>query len=111
MLTCTESAANRIACYLSEHPQAVGLRIGVRTSGCSGLAYTFEVCNELAPDDKVFLSNDISLVVRERDLVFVTGSQLHYERRGLSSAFHMRNPQEVAKCGCGESFTVNSRAG
>lgn len=110
MLTCTEAAAKRISCFLSEYPQAVGLRIGVRTSGCSGLAYTFEVCTELSVDDKVFSSHDVTLVVRERDLVFMSGSELHYERRGLSSTFQVRNPQEVARCGCGESFTVGERA-
>jgi iron-sulfur cluster assembly protein len=110
MLTCTESAANRISCFLSESPNAFGLRVGVRTSGCSGLAYTFEVCTELGADDKVFVSEGIKLVVRERDLVFLTGSELHYERRGLSSVFQVRNPQEVARCGCGESFTVSARS-
>lgn len=110
MLTCTEAAAKRISCYLSDYPNAAGLRVGVRTSGCSGLAYTFEVCTELNTDDKVFESFGIRLVVRQHDFVFLTGSELDYERRGLSSTFHVRNPQEVARCGRGESFTVASQA-
>jgi iron-sulfur cluster assembly protein len=110
MLTCTPAAAKRISCYLSEHPDAAGLRVGVRTSGCSGLAYTFDVCKNLETDDNVIEAEGIRLVVSNRDLVFLKGSELHYERRGLNSTFQVRNPQEVARCGCGESFTVGRQA-
>lgn len=106
MLTCTESAAKHITLQLSASSRAMGLRIGVRKTGCSGLAYVLELCEEVRSDDRVFVSHGVSLVASERDLVFLAGTELHFARRGLGEGFEFRNPKEVAKCGCGESFTV-----
>ena len=106
MLTCTESAAKHIFRQLSANPRALGLRIGVRKTGCSGLAYALELCEEVRSDDQRFEMHGVTLVASEHDLVFLAGTELHFTRRGLSEGFEFRNPKEVAKCGRGESFTV-----
>jgi iron-sulfur cluster assembly protein len=106
MLTCTESAAMHINRQLGGRPSAVGLRIGIRTSGCSGLAYTLDLCDEVRDTDKVFEAHGVKLIVKAKDLVFLTGTEVDFVRKGLSEGFEFRNPQAVARCGCGESFTV-----
>jgi iron-sulfur cluster assembly protein len=106
MLTCTESAAKHITRQLCASPKAIGLRISVRTSGCSGLAYSLELCEQLQETDQVFVDRGVKLIASARDLVFLTGTELHFARNGLKEGFEFRNPKEVARCGCGESFTV-----
>lgn len=106
MLTCTESAAKHITRQLCGNAKAIGLRIGVRTSGCSGMAYSLELCEQLQETDQVFEAHGVKLIANARDLVFLTGTELHFARKGLNEGFEFRNPKEVARCGCGESFTV-----
>jgi iron-sulfur cluster assembly protein len=106
MLTCTESAAKHIFRQLASRPTAIGLRIGVRTSGCSGLAYTLDLCDEVRETDKVFEAHGAKIIVNAKDLIFLSGTEIDFTHKGLSESFEFRNPQEVAKCGCGESFTV-----
>lgn len=105
----TENAARHIRRSLSAKG-GLGLRLGVKTVGCSGLTYTFDYATEVGPDDVAFESKDINVVVRRLDLAFLDGSTLDFERNGLNEIFKVDNPKAIATCGCGESFTVESMA-
>ncbi|HVY04726.1 MAG TPA: iron-sulfur cluster assembly accessory protein [Burkholderiales bacterium] len=104
-ITVTEKAARHIRNALARKG-GVGLRLGVRTVGCSGLAYTFDYADEVRADDRLFESHDVKVVVDGKSLAFVDGSELDYAREGLNESFKVKNPKATAMCGCGESFTV-----
>lgn len=107
MLTCTESAGKHLLRQLQKSEKQFGVRIGVKLSGCSGLAYTMEFCAGYDTEtEKVFDSNGVRLVARVKDLPFITGTVLDFVKKGLNESFEFRNPNETARCGCGESFTV-----
>lgn len=101
----TENAARHIRRALASRG-GLGLRLGVKTVGCSGLTYTFDYATEIGPEDEAFESNDTKVVVRRLDLAFLDGSTLDFERNGLNEVFKVDNPKAIATCGCGESFTV-----
>lgn len=105
----TENAARHIRRALSTKG-GLGLRLGVKTVGCSGLTYTFDYAKDIGPDDEAFESNDTKVVVNRLDLAFLDGSTLDFERNGLNEVFKVENPKAIATCGCGESFTVDSTA-
>jgi len=104
-ITLTERAAERARNVISKQ-QGAALRIGVKPTGCSGNSYVVEVAREIRPDERVFESNGVRVVVAEKNLIFLDGTEIDYKREGLSEAFRFRNPNEKARCGCGESFTV-----
>lgn len=106
MLTCTERAAKHICLQLAKHENAIGIRIGVQASGCSGLAYALKFCEALGADDQVFEEYGVKIFVESKDLVFLTGTEIDYARKGLNEGFQFANPNEIARCGCGESFIV-----
>jgi iron-sulfur cluster assembly protein len=108
-ITVTEKAANHIRKSLAKKG-GVGLRFGVKTVGCSGLAYTFDYADEIGADDQTFQSGDVTVVVNRKNLPFIEGSTLDYVRDGLNESFKVINPKATAMCGCGESFTVNEVA-
>jgi len=105
-VSLTESAARHVAEQLQQRGKGIGLRLGVRTTGCSGLAYKLDFVDEPQPDDQVFESQGIKVFVDAQSLVYLDGTELDYVREGLGEAFKFRNPNEKATCGCGESFTV-----
>lgn len=105
-ITVTENAAKHIKGALAKKG-GVGLRLGVKRVGCSGLAYTFDYAAEISPEDTLFESNDVKVVVDRKCLEFVDGSVLDFERKGLNAAFKVENPNAKATCGCGESFSVS----
>ncbi len=105
-VTMTESAARHVNRYLERRGKGIGLRLGVRTTGCSGLAYKLEYVDEVAAEDQVFESNGVRIVVDPKSLVYLSGTELDYTREGLNEGFKFNNPNEKANCGCGESFTV-----
>ncbi len=105
----TENAARHIRRAL-DAKGGIGLRLGVKTVGCSGLTYTFDYAAEVGKDDQAFESNGVKIVVRRLDLAFVDGSTLDFERQGLNELFKVNNPKAIATCGCGESFSVDSTA-
>ncbi|AMR77472.1 MULTISPECIES: iron-sulfur cluster assembly protein IscA [Cupriavidus] len=106
MITMTEKAAKHVARYLERRGKGVGLRLGVKTTGCSGLAYKLEYVDELLPEDNVFESHGIKVIVDAKSLPYIDGTELDYAREGLNEGFRFNNPNVKDECGCGESFTV-----
>ncbi len=106
-ITLTESAADRVRQQLAQKEGYVGLKLSVKTSGCSGLAYVLDYAEAANDDDNIFESNGIKVIVEGDHLNFLNGTEIDYVEDGLSSVFHFRNPNVTEQCGCGESFTVN----
>ncbi len=102
----TESAARHVERYLQKRGKGVGLRLGVRTTGCSGLAYKLEFVDDADTSDQVFESHGVKVFIDPKSLPYLSGMELDYTREGLNEGFRFLNPNEKAQCGCGESFTV-----
>jgi iron-sulfur cluster assembly protein len=105
-ITMTEAAARHVQKSLSKRGKGVGLRLAVKTSGCSGLAYAIEFADEALPEDLSFESHGLQLLVNANSLPFLDGTQLDFVREGLNEGFKFNNPNAKAECGCGESFAV-----
>ncbi|MCV6637464.1 iron-sulfur cluster assembly protein IscA [Candidatus Albibeggiatoa sp. nov. NOAA] len=105
-LTVTEKAAQHVQKSLAGRGQGIGVRIGVKTSGCSGMAYTLEFVDEVTGDDQVFESNGIKLITDPKSLLYLDGTELDFVREGLNEGFQFNNPNVKDMCGCGESFTI-----
>jgi iron-sulfur cluster assembly protein len=102
----SQAAANRVESHLVSRTNVEGLRLGVKTSGCSGLSYTIDYADETSNEDLVFESHGMKIIVNEDDLEFLDGTIIDYVEDGLSAAFQFKNPNVTDACGCGESFTV-----
>ena len=105
-ITLTEKAANHVQSFLAKRGKGVGLRVGVRTSGCSGMAYKLEFADAVDANDLQFESHGVRVVVDPKSLPYVDGTELDYTREGLNEGFKFNNPNEKDRCGCGESFNV-----
>lgn len=105
-VTLTETAAERVSRFLANRGEGVGVRLGVRTSGCSGLAYVIEFVDEVGADDEVFEDRGVKVVVDKKSLVYLDGTELDYTKEGLNEGFKFNNPNVKNECGCGESFNV-----
>ena len=105
-VTLTEAAAKHVQKYLARRGKGVGLRLGVKTSGCSGMAYKLEFADQVEPDDKVWESFGVKVLVDEKSLPYLDGTELDYTRAGLQEGFKFHNPNEKSRCGCGESFQI-----
>lgn len=105
-ISLTQNAADHISRYLQKRGKGLGLRLGVRTTGCSGMAYKLEYVDEPDPQDQVFEHFGVKVFVDPKSLAYLDGTQLDYGREGLNEGFKFTNPNEKASCGCGESFTV-----
>lgn len=105
-VSLTESAARQIQKQLAKRGQGVGLKLGVKKSGCSGYAYALDYADQLNETDKVFENFGVKVIVREEDLELVNGIELDYRREGINEAFQFNNPNVTGMCGCGESFSV-----
>ena len=105
-VSLTESAARQIKKQLEKRGKGLGLKLGVRKSGCSGYAYTLDYADLLAENDAVFEGFGVKVIVPESDLEFVDGIELDYRREGINKAFKFNNPNVKGTCGCGESFSV-----
>ncbi|MHB0990785.1 MAG: iron-sulfur cluster assembly protein IscA [Burkholderiales bacterium] len=105
-VTLTESAAKRVSNFIEKRGKGVGLRLAVKTSGCSGLAYAIEFADETAPDDLLFESYGVTVLVDPKSHVFLAGTELDFVREGLNEGFKFNNPNVKDACGCGESFKV-----
>ena len=102
----TEPAVNRVKHFLDNRGAGIGIRLGVTTTGCSGLAYLIEFVDELNADDTVFEQDGVKVIVDKKSLVYLDGTQVDFVREGLNEGFQFSNPNQKGECGCGESFTV-----
>lgn len=102
----TQVAAERVQDFLDNRGKGIGLRLGVKTTGCSGLAYVIEFVDEVQTDDSVFESRGIKVVVDPKSLVYLDGTEVDFAREGLNEGFQFKNPNAKDECGCGESFTI-----
>ncbi len=105
-ITLTESAAVRVRAFMDSRGKGIGLRLGVRTTGCSGMAYVLEFVDDLGEDDQVFEDQGVKVIVDPKSLVYLDGTQLDYVKQGLNEGFEFNNPNVKGECGCGESFNV-----
>jgi iron-sulfur cluster assembly protein len=105
-ITLTEKAAKHINRYLERRGKGIGLRFGVRTTGCSGLAYKLEYVDDSTAEDSVFESHGIKVFVDPKSLPYIDGTELDFAREGLNEGFKFRNPNVKDECGCGESFRI-----
>jgi len=105
-VTVTEAAAKHVRKYLARRGKGVGVRLGVKTTGCSGLAYKLEYADAAAPDDVVFESQGVQVLIEPKSLPYLNGTVLDFVREGLNEGFKFSNPNERDRCGCGESFRV-----
>jgi len=105
-ISLTKSAAQRVKSYLEKRGRGVGLRIGVRRTGCSGWAYLIDYADEIDSNDVVFEEGDVKVVVDSKSLELIDGTEVDFVKEGLNEAFKFRNPNIKGECGCGESFSV-----
>ncbi len=105
-VTLSERAANHVKNFIAKRGKGVGLRLGVRTSGCSGLAYKLEFADDVDPEDIKFESQGVTVFVDPKSLVYLDGTELDFVREGLNEGFKFNNPNVKNACGCGESFNV-----
>lgn len=105
-VTLTERAARHVSTFIARRGKGVGLRLGVRTSGCSGLAYKLEYADAVNPEDVLFESNGVKVLVDPKSLPYIDGTVLDFAREGLNEGFKFTNPNIKDECGCGESFNV-----
>ena len=105
-VTLTDRAAEHVQRYIEKRGRGVGLRLGVKTTGCSGLAYKLEFADEIAPEDATFESHGVRVLVDPKSLAYLDGTELDFVKEGLNEGFKFNNPNEKDRCGCGESFNV-----
>ena len=105
-ISLTEKAAGQIKKQLSSRGKGLGLRLGVKKSGCSGYAYVLDYADEYLENDQVFEKHGVNIVVNADDLAFLEGIELDYAREGINESFRFNNPNVKGTCGCGESFSV-----
>ena len=105
-ISLTENAAQRVKSFLENRGKGIGLRIGIKTTGCSGMAYVLEFVDELNDEDQVFESQGVKVIIDPKSLVYLDGTQVDFAREGLNEGFKFTNPNAKDECGCGESFTV-----
>jgi iron-sulfur cluster assembly protein len=105
-ITLTNSAADRVQAFLANRGKGVGLRLGVKTSGCSGMAYVLEFADVINDDDSVFEDKHVKVIVDKKSLVYIDGTELDFVKEGLNEGFKFNNPNAHNECGCGESFNV-----
>lgn len=105
-ITLTETAARHVVANLEKRGKGIGLRLGVRTSGCSGLAYKIEYADDVGAADLEFESHGVRIIVDPKSLPYLAGTELDFTREGLNEGFKFNNPNVKDSCGCGESFNV-----
>ncbi|CAM4060850.1 iron-sulfur cluster assembly protein IscA [Vibrio neonatus] len=105
-ITMTETAAERVRAFLDSRGKGFGLRLGIKTTGCSGMAYVLEFVDEVNEEDSVFDHEGVKVVIDAKSLVYLDGTELDYVKEGLNEGFEFNNPNAKSECGCGESFNV-----
>src|ERR687897_3500855 len=105
-VTLSEAAARHVSRYIAKRGKGVGVRLGIKTTGCSGLAYKLEYADNIAPEDHVFEDHGVKVLVDPKSLPYIDGTQLDFVREGLNEGFKFNNPNVKNECGCGESFNI-----
>lgn len=105
-ISLSAPAAKHVADFIAKRDKGLGVRLGVKTTGCSGLAYRIEFADAALPEDLVFESHGIKILVDPKSLPYIDGTELDYTREGMNEGFKFNNPNVKAECGCGESFTT-----
>ena len=105
-ITLTEAAADRVKTFMEQRGKGVGLRLAVKTTGCSGMAYVMEYADVIENDDVIFEDHGVKLLIDRKSLVYLDGTELDFAREGLNEGFQFNNPNVKDMCGCGESFNV-----
>lgn len=105
-ITMTDAAAERVRDFLQKRGKGIGLRLGVRTSGCSGMAYVLEFVDDVEDTDLVFEDHGVKVIVDQKSMVYIDGTELDFAKDGLNEGFRFNNPNVKDECGCGESFNV-----
>ena len=106
MISITQNAVQYIQSFLQKRGKGEGIRIGVKTSGCSGMAYTLEFVDDIDENDTVFEQDGVKVFIDPKSLVYLDGTQVDYTKEGLQEGFKFENPNVKESCGCGESFHV-----
>ena len=107
LLTLTDAAANKVKVLMKNaNSGVIGIRIGIKTAGCSGMKYNVEYATEIKPFEEKIISKDVTICIDPAAIMFLIGSEMDYKEQKFSSGFEFNNPNEIARCGCGESFTV-----
>ena len=105
-ITLSDDAVERVRYFMDNRGSGIGVRVGVTTTGCSGLAYLIEFVDELNADDEIFEQDGVSVIIDKKSLVYLDGTEVDFVREGLNEGFEFKNPNQKGECGCGESFTV-----
>ncbi len=105
-VTLSETAASRVKTFLDNRGKGIGLRLGVKTTGCSGMAYVLEFVDDLNEEDHVFESHGVKVIIDTKSMVYLDGTPLDYKKEGLNEGFEFNNPNVKSECGWGESFNV-----
>jgi iron-sulfur cluster assembly protein len=105
-ISMSQAAADHVNHYLAKRGHGLGVRLGVRTTGCSGMAYVLEFVNELTAEDTLFISRGVKVMIDPKSIVYLDGTELDYVKEGLNEGFQFKNPNAKNECGCGESFNV-----
>jgi iron-sulfur cluster assembly protein len=105
-ISLTESAADRVSSFLANRGKGLGVRLAVKTSGCSGMAYVMEFVDEMNDDDEIFEDRGVNVIIDKKSLVYLDGTEVDYGKEGLNEGFKFNNPNAKNECGCGESFTI-----
>ncbi len=105
-ISITENAASHVARQLSERGSGLGIRVGVTTTGCSGMAYVLEFADQVEDGDQIFEKHGVKIVVDAKSLVYIDGTEMDFVKQGVNEGFEFRNPNVKGECGCGESFTI-----
>ena len=105
-VTITQPAADRVKSFMANRGKGVGIRVGLKTSGCSGMSYMLEFVDEVNDEDVVFEDQGVKVIIDKKSLVYLDGTELDYAKEGLNEGFKFNNPNEKNRCGCGESFSV-----
>ncbi|MFP6827986.1 MAG: iron-sulfur cluster assembly protein IscA [Gammaproteobacteria bacterium] len=105
-ISLTPSAAERVESHLAKRGRGLGLRVGVRKTGCSGYAYLIDYADSIDPDDVVFDEHGVKVIVNKESLKLIDGTVVDFVKQGINEAFKFRNPNVKGECGCGESFSV-----
>jgi len=105
-VTMTPAATERVKSFMANRGKGLGLRLGIKTTGCSGLAYVLEFVDDLNEDDTLFPINDVNIIIDGKSLVYLDGIELDFVKEGLNEGFQFTNPNAKGECGCGESFNV-----